>query len=148
MKPTLVVIALVALSLVFQADGKPVPKNIPPNPPPKDDKALLQGEWTIVSVEAPAQVKQNAERPYLTVKGDEWLQPSSAKLQLTFKIDAAKTPKQLDLISQNGQTWQGIFKIDGDTFTLCRSHGPGGERPTAFEGGPGIMLMVFKRAAK
>jgi uncharacterized protein (TIGR03067 family) len=62
------------------------------------------------------------------------------------------------------QKMVGIYKIDGDQLTLCWStknrqpqfdrtgrmtdSGTSKERPESFDGGPGTVLFVFKRAAK
>jgi hypothetical protein len=46
------------------------------------------------------------------------------------------------------ETHKGIFKIEGDTLTICVSHPPQ-ERPTEFAatgGGHWPALIVFKRA--
>jgi uncharacterized protein (TIGR03067 family) len=116
----------------------------------KDDKDLLQGEWVVVSVDLVGKAVEKAQDKTLVVKGDDWSAPSGSKFK--FKIDATKNPKQLDLMGAlkggQEQQWPGIYKIEGDTFTFCRSQGPSGARPTEFEGGPGVVLMVFKRAAK
>jgi uncharacterized protein (TIGR03067 family) len=117
----------------------------------KDDKDLLQGEWVVVSTELNGvEVGRGKERK-LAVKGDEWTAPSNNGV-FKFKIDATKNPKQLDLIrtSPTGteNTWHGIFKIEGDTLTFCRSHGAGGERPKEFKAAEGNFLMICTRAAK
>jgi uncharacterized protein (TIGR03067 family) len=116
----------------------------------KDDKDQLQGEWVVVSAERSG-TKLDPMGRKLVVKGDEWAPPGSQKLKFKFKLDAAENPKQLDLVADQGgieQTWPGIYKIEGDTFTFCRSGRPGGERPTEFKGGTGVFLMICKRAEK
>ena len=45
-------------------------------------------------------------------------------------------------------TWRGIYTLEGDRLTFCRSRVPGGERPTAFTAGPGVVLIVYKRSGK
>jgi uncharacterized protein (TIGR03067 family) len=115
----------------------------------KDDKDRLQGEWVVVSAELNGEKFERVKDRKLVVKGDEWTAPSGGKF--TFTLDTAKSPKRLDLKAGTDgqeQTWPGIYKLEGDTFTLCRSRGPGGERPKEFKGGEGIFLMVCKRADK
>ena len=118
----------------------------------KDDKGRLQGEWTVVSAEFSGQKRDAGAikrlKP-LVIKGDEWTAPSGGTF--AFKIDPTKKPKQLDLYRQLGgkeMVWRGIYKIEGDALTFCRSAGPDGERPTEFKGGKGVALLVFKRAGK
>lgn len=117
----------------------------------KSDKDLLQGEWVVVSAEIAGRKAERLEGKKLVVKGDDWTPPTGGKIKMKFKLDDAKTPKHLDLVGDvdgNERTWPGIYKIEGNTFTFCRSAGPGGERPTEFKSGDGASLMVFKRAEK
>ena len=114
----------------------------------KTDKDRLQGEWTLVSIELGGK-EVDGKGQKLVVQGDEWTAPSGGKFKI--KIDATKSPKQLDLVREQGgkeSTWAGIYKIEGDTLTFCRSAGPAGERPTEFKGGRGVALLVLKRAEK
>jgi uncharacterized protein (TIGR03067 family) len=64
----------------------------------------------------------------------------------TIKLDAAKTPKQIDL-ELNDRTLKGIYQIDGDMLKISYRL-EGDERPTEFESKPdsGIVLVVHKRA--
>jgi uncharacterized protein (TIGR03067 family) len=120
----------------------------------KDDKDQLQGEWVVVSVEVSTLDKSEVLKgKKLVVKGDELTAPSKTDEmpKFKFKLDAGTNPKQIDLTFDAGGkdlTFAGIYKIEGDTFTICRSAAPGGARPMDYKGAPGIFLMVCKRAEK
>ena len=68
----------------------------------------------------------------------------------TYRLDAKKTPFEIDLIAPKGGSKLGIYKIDGDTLTICHSADKGAARPTMFESPEGskIILMVLKREKK
>jgi uncharacterized protein (TIGR03067 family) len=118
----------------------------------KKDLDKLQGTWVRVSVErngkpAPADELKNSK---LTLKGDQYtLDDGKEKRTGTFKLDATKTPKTLDIISASGpnkgKTLKGIYKIEDGTFTYCVA-GPGKDRPTEFSAkeGSGHTLLVNK----
>jgi uncharacterized protein (TIGR03067 family) len=142
-KPLSIVAVLVLASIVV---AKPLRIPIGEEVVKKEfDK--LQGEWVIISVEANGPMPEAFKDLKVVVKGNDWAPPRS-KLKLTFKIDPTKSPKHLDLKSEKESTWPGIYKFEGDTFVFCRSAGPGGDRPTDFKAGPGVFLMVCKRAEK
>jgi uncharacterized protein (TIGR03067 family) len=71
----------------------------------------------------------------------------------TYKLDAKKSPGEIDIIPPEGKdepTIQGIFKIEGETLTICISGPSAAGRPTKFESAEGsqTMLMILKRAKK
>jgi uncharacterized protein (TIGR03067 family) len=71
----------------------------------------------------------------------------------SFTVDSSKTPKQMEIKGTSGpnkgKTIPAIYKIDGDTVTICYQLG-GSDRPTAFESKPDtkLFLAVYKREKK
>jgi uncharacterized protein (TIGR03067 family) len=70
----------------------------------------------------------------------------------TYTHDPKKSPAEIDISEPRGggknMMIHGIYKIDGETLTLCMS--PLGERPTKFESPAGgqVIMMTFKRIKK
>ena len=70
---------------------------------------------------------------------------------MTCRLHPGQRPKAIDLTlaagPDKGKTFLGIYKLEGDTYTICRPVAPGKERPTAFatRPGSGLMLVVWKR---
>jgi uncharacterized protein (TIGR03067 family) len=66
----------------------------------------------------------------------------------TFTCDPKKDPAEIDLTREAplGVPLPGIYKLDGDTLTVCVSTGRR-QRPTSFDPteGPGVMRTVYKR---
>jgi uncharacterized protein (TIGR03067 family) len=69
----------------------------------------------------------------------------------TFKVDASKKPKTMDITYTEGpkETFVGIYELDGDTFKVCLDP-TGKNRPTKFESkkGSGYVLELLKREKK
>ena len=117
----------------------------------------LQGEWTMVSLEQRG-VKRSEEvvsRIKLTVKGDQLIvsrQGEARERRETINIDPSQNPGILDLTGPAGFISLGIYKLEGDNLTLCRTIERGDiDRPREFKTTPeeGILaveMSVWKRA--
>lgn len=57
--------------------------------------------------------------------------------------DATQNPKTFHAGGGN-MNWVGIYKLDGETLTLCMNNGDGAERPKEFKSKPAY-LLVLKR---
>ncbi len=88
----------------------------------------------------------------LKAMGDSYtFRLGDVRLALTFAMDPSKSPRTIDLTvtegPQKGQTLNGIYKLEGDMYTICRNAEPWKDRPTQFATRPdsGLMLVVWKR---
>jgi uncharacterized protein (TIGR03067 family) len=89
----------------------------------------------------------------LVVKGGVWNEGGKRPLvgddnKYKMTLDAAKTPKHLDLTINRGgndETRRGIYRFEGETMTFCYSTG---ERPTEFRSASDVVLVVFRRTEK
>ena len=124
--------------------------SLPGAPAPAEEKELaaLQGAWGIVGKEFMGKKASEEEMKKLTgrivFKADKltvWLDDAGQEMivsESTFKVDAAKNPKTMDLKYTRGfgkgETQLAIYEIDGDTLRVCYSFGEGEKRPTEFAG--------------
>jgi uncharacterized protein (TIGR03067 family) len=125
--------------------------------PPKKKEATIVGEWVGEKAVAGGMnlpipdggiVFTFATDGVLTVREGNKGMPDTG----SYKADPKKDPAEIDLTPQPNKqeevTLQGIYKLDGDTLTLCFRHGaPGTERPTNFESpaGSDVIVMTLKR---
>ena len=92
-----------------------------------DDKAAdlkkMEGEWVAVTWQGGG-VAQAVEGIRMEVKGDElitWFGEVPMPATIT-KLDPFPEPKVIDITrTRNQQTIVGIYKIVGDTLTICTS---------------------------
>jgi uncharacterized protein (TIGR03067 family) len=129
-------------------------------PAPKSPSAKdtgLEGEWRLVAQEICGQA-DTITRTYVHVfQADGTCSSGNGTDQPTYHfhytIDGTARPMRIDLKSnpQPRQKWGlGIFKVEGDTLTLCMAAMPEGERPAKFEStkDPPTWLYVYKRVKK
>jgi uncharacterized protein (TIGR03067 family) len=91
-----------------------------------------------------------AEKTFTVKKGDEVI------FKGTYKADAKKKPRQIDLLFEEGpgdvkdKTSKAIFEIKGDTLRICTGKPGEDDRPTEFSAPEGTnrLLLTFKRATK
>jgi RNA polymerase sigma factor (sigma-70 family) len=116
----------------------------------------LQGTWIIISADHGGKKVsfEEGKQPTFTVKGDKATLKMDGQTQnATLTLDSTKTPKQIDMAVDEGgktETHLGIYTLEGDTFTMCKSHPPQA-RPSKFETKQGERwpaLVVMKRKSK
>jgi uncharacterized protein (TIGR03067 family) len=120
--------------LTLTAAAAPVPLRA-------DNKASLNGTWTVLKAEADAKPEKEVLNAKLTFKdGDKLvikLATDDKPLDMiTVKLDTSKKPKQIDFIrSIDGrqETATGIYELDGDKLKLCVAEPEVKERPTEFK---------------
>jgi uncharacterized protein (TIGR03067 family) len=117
------------------------------------DQKKLQGTWKVVAGNesgktlAPARVKGTK----MVISGDKMtVHEQDTKREMTFKLDATKEPRTIDLTiiesKRKGGTSQGIYALEGDTLKIAFAL-PGKARPVNFTPATGSfeMLFVMKR---
>ena len=124
----------------------------------KKDKEQLQGTWTAVSGESEGKENAEAKEHVMVFDGDKFTVKRGDKVMVqgTFKIDASKSPKAMDMnITEGpedvkGKTAHAIYELKGDELTWCVTHPGDGERPEKFATKEGAkqMLIKFKREKK
>jgi uncharacterized protein (TIGR03067 family) len=77
---------------------------------------------------------------------------SSPNIKAEYKLDPSKSPKAMDISYKEGpaagQTVKAIYKLEGETLTICRARAEADERPREFEAPAGShrFLFEFKRS--
>jgi uncharacterized protein (TIGR03067 family) len=80
----------------------------------------------------------------------KWLADGRPMVVWALTLDAAKTPRAFDAVpigqGEKPPTWRGIYRLQGDTLTICYHRS---KRPRDFTGSqPGVWVEVFKRPKK
>jgi uncharacterized protein (TIGR03067 family) len=122
--------------------------------PARADLETLQGRWKIASLIVDGREVEDTEikGTKLVLEGDEYKAILGEQiLKVRLKLDPSRTPKVIDMTyrdeSTENRTFRGIYKLDGDTVTICRPTRPEGQRPTEFAAPADSkqILIVVKR---
>jgi uncharacterized protein (TIGR03067 family) len=129
--------------------------------PPKKE-ATIVGEWTVESIKQGGKENCNscAGLSYeFTVEGQWLMRRDGATIKITpneYMLNPKADPPTIDVTPRavpgpalpRAQRMIGIYKIEGDTLTICFADGE--ERPTKFESPDGSrdVLVVLKRLKK
>jgi uncharacterized protein (TIGR03067 family) len=123
----------------------------PKDDPAKADLAKLQGEWAVKSIEIAGMPLPGELPGKLVIEGAKF---GGLGSDMTIVLDPTKTPKEIDLVrGASGQKWMGLYKLDGDTLTLCLAMIEKGKldtqkRPTDFDAKKVQMIVTAVRPKK
>ena len=122
---------------------------------PAEDAAKLDGAWKVTSLklegqDAPADDVQNAQWTFKA--GEVKYKHSTRAGTATFKVDAAKTPSEIDVKMTEGENageeYRGIYRLEKEKLTLAiRIVKTEKGRPTDLQSDPesGIALVALER---
>jgi uncharacterized protein (TIGR03067 family) len=120
----------------------------------KKEYDKFEGTWKMESFTVdgkPTPIETFAEFR-MTLKGENFTTVTAeGKTNGTYKVDPSKSPKTIDITFTGGPldglTMLGVYKLDGDTYTVCLPAGGGKERAKelASKPGSGLVLEVLKR---
>jgi len=107
------------------------------------DQQALQGTWKVTKVVSAGKAQPEDLVKQITVlfEGDKVTVKLAADVlsESSFKLDAAKNPKQIDATSLTGpdkaQKKMSIYELNGDELKLCHFIGDEGlkKRPASFD---------------
>jgi uncharacterized protein (TIGR03067 family) len=149
--PVLLLIAIVAGA----DEPKPEVKEKEFSAEAKKELKKLEGKWALKEGQRRGEkVEIGDNRPVLEINGTKWIFTGQEKGEF-IAIFPETDPKCFDLKSvekgRKGEVQEAIYKIDGDTLTVCIHEGKGKQRPTRFEATaeqPDTILAVFERVKK
>ncbi len=122
----------------------------------KEEMKRLSGLWLLDRTEnGDFTTTVNGFFPALFLEGDKVTQgrmfPGEKEIDKsgsgTFKIDASKTPKTIDITLKEGEketTQLGIYKLDGDALVISLAEAGAKERPKDFDKGKAPIDYYFR----
>ena len=120
-----------------------------------EDLMKIEGIWKLASQEADGQLAPAETIKAMTLeinaKGDWVLSfgPGKATNRVLVFIDPAKKPAVMEVRGPTGKVfWSGLYKVEGDTLTICKPAWPGASPPEEFKSSAEHLLWVWKRTGK
>jgi uncharacterized protein (TIGR03067 family) len=119
---------------------------------PRSDKDKLRGTWIPVAVTKDgteiSEEQTKAKKFEMVITADKLTIPFPDESQeVGYKLDPAKSPKQIDLLFKDRTTFKGIYSLEETTLKLCLEK-VGGERPVEFaapEGSRHVLIILKKK---
>src|SRR5262249_18958673 len=121
---------------------------------PRADADALQGAWKVVrrvrNGEEVGEKKAGPVRLYFRGAKVYEMVGEFFVEEYGFTLDGEQNPAPSDLTSARTGTTEAIYRVKGDTLTLCRPMNPDVERPATFasKADSDLELLVLKRDAK
>jgi uncharacterized protein (TIGR03067 family) len=116
----------------------------------KKEKAAFQGVWKIVSFETDQGKKDDLNDATLEFDKDgkniTFTKGGDTK-KGTFTLNPAGKPKEIDIITDDNKTIEGVYSLDKDKLKLCLNPGNDG-RPTevALKDGKKYILLTLEKS--
>src|SRR5262245_25719931 len=124
--------------------------------PAEAAQADLEGTWTASAAEREGERADELIGHRLALRGDQFQIDSKDGKSLyagTFQTNPSAKPATIDFEHKqgalNGKVWQGIYRLDAETLTICDNAADLEKaRPTTFaaKAGSGAVLLTFRRA--
>jgi len=123
-----------------------------PAPDAKDDNKLIQGKWSVVSIEHGGEKEpaDDIKKYKIVIDGNAFTANDGKKDEkATIKLDPDKKPKTIDITPEKDggkEKIAGIYELKGDELKICFGK-PGDGRPTEFASKRGTeqTLVILKR---
>jgi uncharacterized protein (TIGR03067 family) len=120
----------------------------------KKELKRLEGTWTMAALEVDGKDVglDRIKDTILTVKGDKYqVKVRNETNGCVIRLDPKKDPPEIDMIftepGGGDKVHKGIYKLDGDTFKICRGLNADQERPQQFGTWPNTnyFMVTWKR---
>lgn len=115
----------------------------------KNEIKHLQGKWKLILLVHDGKPVKSGDN-VLNFKGEQITEKSSEDV-IQYKLNPGKEPKEIDLLHlkgrHKGETFPGIYMLEGDLLLISHGHYAKRERPVAFESLPdtGARVLLFRR---
>jgi uncharacterized protein (TIGR03067 family) len=118
---------------------------------PTDPAKAIQGDWIVQSLTIDNKPGTDLAGHKVKITASKF-ESQPPEPEYNYKLGTAGKSATIDFTSDGGallgKTLHGIFKIEGDTLTICTALEPEQERPATIDNKEGKRLLVLKREKK